>query len=88
MIWALRNWQGLAVGIALGAASGLTIGYFKGRASVQISTLKETVKAHETRGKIEDDVSRRDAERLCLDLGGMRERCAELRRMEAPASGQ
>ncbi len=88
MIWLLRNWQGVAAGLAIGASVALPIGYFKGRASVQITQLKDTVKAHETRNNIEDDVSRRDGERLCLDLGGLPDDCRELRRVEAPASRQ
>lgn len=85
ILWLLKNWQGLAVGIGLGLLAGGVTGYIKGREAVQISILKDTVKAHETRDKIEDSVSRSDDERLCLDLGGLLGDCAKLRRMEAPA---
>ena len=86
MLWALRNWQGLAAGVMIGIALAFPLGYIKGRTSAQITQLKDTVKANDTRNKIEDDVSRRGAERLCLDLGGLPNDCAKLRRMETPAS--
>ena len=88
ILWLWKNWQGLAAGFALGLIVGGATGYFKGRDSVQISILKDTVKAHETRDKIDDTVSRADDERLCLDLGGVPDDCHKLRRVDPPAQSK
>lgn len=66
----------LALTLAYGA------GYMAGKSAAKNSTLKGTVKAHENRNEIDRDVDGLDAYRRCIELGGMPDRCNELRGLE------
>lgn len=59
--------------------------YRAGQKSTEIDTLKDTVKAHETRDRIDTEVDEMGLFSRCLELGGLPEQCDKLRRLETPA---
>jgi hypothetical protein len=58
--------------------------YSSGRAG----QLQDTVKAYEKRMGIYDDTNNLNRFELCLELGGMRDECPQLRGVDAAAQGQ
>ena len=76
---------GIAVATAL-VIAGLI--YRAGQTSTEIDTLKDTVKAHETRNKIDAEVDDMGLVARCLELGGLPDRCDELRGLDAAAPRQ
>lgn len=73
---------------AVGMAA-LAVGYLWGRsaerAAGRIEQLKATIEAVEKRENIDEDVASADRYQLCISLGGLRDQCNELRRMEEAA---
>ena len=63
-------------------------GYWKGRSDGKIEQLKDSVQAYERREKIDADVQDDTPFELCLSLGGLRDQCDELRRLDQAAGGQ
>lgn len=80
---------GGAVAAAL-AAFGLVygVGYVKGRTAGRVAQLQDTVEAYKQRQEIDEDVANLDDYRLCLDIGGLREQCEQLRGVDEAASGE
>lgn len=81
--WLWRLGAAVAVAAALLAA-----GYAKGRSDGRVAALKDTVAAYQKRGDIDATVRNMDSVRLCIELGGLRDECDELRGMDAAAEGQ
>lgn len=73
----------LAVGLLIAAAALYGAGYIKGRSDGRVSAMKDTVEAYQKREGIDHDVSGMDAVALCLELGGVRDDCNQLRGLEA-----
>lgn len=73
----------------LAGVVALVAAYLWGRAdgtsAGRIEQLEDTITAHETRGKIDEDVGAADRYALCIDLRGLPDQCDELRRMEKAA---
>jgi len=67
-----------AVAFVLGYAGGR----IDGRSAGKVEQLKDTVAAIEKRGSINEDVENLAGYRLCLELGGVRDDCNKLRRVE------
>jgi hypothetical protein len=73
------------------AVAGLIIAgliYRAGQTSTQIDKLKDTVKAHETSDRISSEVDEMGLVARCLELGGMPDKCDELRGLDPAASRQ
>ena len=73
----------LAVMLLIVAGALYGAGYIKGRSDGRVAAMKDTVEAYQKREGIDQDVSGMDAVGLCLELGGMRDECEQLRGMEA-----
>lgn len=75
--------------MALAGVVALIAAYLWGRvdgtSAGRIEQLEDTIMAHETRGKIDEDVGAADRYSLCIDLRGLPEQCDELRRMDEAA---
>ena len=73
-------WKG---GLAVALVAGIFLaGYWQGRNAGKREQLEDTIKAFEKRQEIDNEIDNLDAYRVCLELGGMPEQCAELRRMD------
>lgn len=82
MITRLYLIAGVAAGGVLILAAAFGSGYYKGRSAGRVEALQATVKAYQKREGIDDAVGSMDDVRLCLQLGGMRHECEQLRGME------
>ena len=86
------SWLNLAAGAVAGALLVSGPVYLKGRADgaalAELAQLKDTVKAHETRNQVDQDVDALSLVARCLELGGMPERCNELRGLDQTAPRQ
>lgn len=71
------------------AAAALGVGYAWGRmdenAAGKIERLKEMIAAEKKWDEIDEGVKRTDRYGVCLDLGGLPDKCDKLRRMEKAA---
>ena len=76
----------IAVFVLVGVAA--VVGYVKGNSAGRVEQLQNTVEAYEKRKGIDNEVSRVDRYRLCIDLGGMPDECTELRRMDEATEGE
>ena len=88
MIWALiPNWLKITAAAVLAAflclAAGYVVGTFKERQRSALAAAEATTKAIQKRADIDEEVINMDARRLCLELGGLREQCDQLRGLEA-----
>ncbi|MGU3399134.1 hypothetical protein ACLBWS_05235 [Brucellaceae bacterium D45D] len=61
---------------------GYTYGTIKQRQRAALAAAEAAAKAIERRADIDETIIGMDAYRLCLELGGVRDECAQLRRME------
>ncbi|MFD1199593.1 hypothetical protein ACFQ3K_14905 [Brucella gallinifaecis] len=87
-IWALiPNWLKMTAAAVLAAflclGAGYTYGTMKERQRSALAAAEATAKAIQKRADIDEEVINMDAYRLCLELGGVRDECAQLRRLEA-----
>lgn len=57
-------------------------GYMKGREAGKVEQLKGSVEAYKTRNETNNEVNNLDDIELCLELGGLRDECNELRRLD------
>ena len=74
---------------ALVLAGGLyAFAYSSGRAAGRVEQLQDTVKAYEKRTGIDNDTNDLGRVDLCLELGGLRDECEQLRGLDAAAQGQ
>lgn len=62
--------------------------YLQGRNAEKTGQLKDTVKAHDTRNQIDQDVDANDPVADCLELGGLPVNCAKLRGLDAASEGE
>lgn len=84
MLWFVSNWRiALVLGLCLAGLGIYHLGKYDGRQDAAIDAAKATAKAIQKRADIDEEVVNMDARRLCLELGGMREQCDQLRGMEA-----
>ncbi len=84
MLWFANNWRVAAVlGLCLAALGLYWLGRHDGRQDAAIDAAEATAKAIQKRADIDDEVINMDARRLCLELGGVREQCEQLRGLEA-----
>ncbi len=65
------------VSIAIAVAAGT--GYYKGRADGQKAQLRATVEAYRKREGIDNEVHGMGDIALCIELGGLRDQCEQLR---------
>lgn len=63
-------------------------GYLKGHGDGRIDQLADTVAAYEKRKGIDGDVADMDDVAVCVELGGLRDECEQLRGLDAPAEGE
>lgn len=87
MIWAaILNWLKIILAAVLAAflfvGAGYTFGTMKERQRAALAAAQATAKALEKRADIDETIINMDAYRLCLELGGLRDECAKLRRLE------
>lgn len=88
MIWALiPNWlkYSLAALVAafLLAVGGYSYGTIKERQRTAVAAAEATAKAIQKRADVDEEIIGMDTYRLCLELGGLRDECEQLRRVEA-----
>lgn len=69
-------------GAALICAALFFGGYAKGRSDARVAVLTDTVKAYKKRTDVDATVRNMDAVALCVELGGMRDECEQLRGVE------
>jgi len=62
--------------------AGYTYGTMKERQRSALAAAEATAKAIERRADIDETITGMDAYRLCIELGGVRDECAQLRRLE------
>ena len=84
MIWALiPNWLKMTAAAVLAVflclAAGYVAGTIKERQRSALAAAEATAKAIQKRADIDEEVINMDARRLCLELGGLREQCDQLR---------
>lgn len=72
LLWKLGAAALICVGLFLG-------GYAKGRSDGRVAVLTDTVKAYQKRVDVDAKVRNMDAVALCLELGGVRDECEQLR---------
>ena len=80
-----------AVKLLAVAAVGALIfgaGYWASSTATQNERLKDTVKAHETRNEIDEEVGALDPTSVCIRLGGLPDECDKLRGLEQAPKGQ
>ena len=87
VIWSLiPNWLKLSLAAALAAflflGAGYTYGTMKERQRSALAAAEATAKALEKRADIDETIIGMDAYRLCIELGGVRDECEQLRRVE------
>lgn len=83
MLWFVNNWRVAAVlGLCLVGLGLYWLGKHDGRQDAAIDAAKATAKAIQKRADIDEEVINMDARRLCLELGGLREQCDQLRGLE------
>lgn len=80
-MWPLPFPYLLAAAVVLLAIVG-GAGYYKGRTDGQKAQLKATVEAYRKREGIDDEVHGMGDIALCIELGGLRDQCEQLRRLE------
>ncbi len=88
MMWALiPNWLKYSITALVAAflllAAGNLYGAMKERQRAAVAAAEATAKAIQKRADIDEEVINMDARRLCLELGGVREQCDQLRGLEA-----
>jgi len=64
-------------------AAGYVAGTIKERQRSALAAAEATAKAIQKRADIDEEVINMDAVALCKRLGGVREQCEQLRRLEA-----
>lgn len=74
---------GKAACVALTVATAFGAGYVKGKVSGRVAALADTVEAYQKREGIDHEISGWDRVRLCVELGGLRDECEQLRGLEA-----
>ncbi|WP_273728096.1 hypothetical protein [Brucella gallinifaecis] len=83
----IPNWLKIVTAAVLAAflclAAGYVAGTIKERQRSALAATEATAKAIQKRADIDEEVINMDAHRLCLELGGLREQCDELRRLGA-----
>lgn len=62
--------------------------YSSGRAAGRVEQLQDTVAAYEKRTGIDNETNSLGRVDLCIELGGLRDECEQLRGLDAAAQGQ
>lgn len=68
------------VALAIGAVFGA--GVYYGKSWGRVEQLQDTIDAYQAREGIDHEISGWDRVRLCVELGGLRDECEQLRRLE------
>lgn len=91
-MFGLFDWLKIGIGAAAGALAISAPLYFygkhEGRRAAEVARLEADVKAYIDREGIDHEVDGMDRYRICLDLGGLPDRCGDLRGVEEAAAGQ
>ena len=87
MIWALiPSWLKYSLAAVLAAfllaAGGYAYGTIKERQRTAVAAAEATAKAIQKRADVDEEIIGMDSYRLCLQLGGLRDECEQLRRVE------
>ena len=80
----MNIFQTIGLGVCLAAviAAGA---YTKGRSDGRIAQMQDTVVAYQKRGSIDHAVGQLDGVSMCLELGGLRDDCQQLRGLDGSA---
>lgn len=73
---------GFAAGVLIAFLPAFALGKYEGRQLERQAVIQRSIEAYQKRERIDHDVSGLDAARLCRELGGLPERCQQLRRLE------
>lgn len=79
---------GIPLALIVGVAVGYGWGRIDGRASGKVEQLQATVDAIENRKDIDNEVSDMDRYGICIELGGVPDACAAVRRADEAASAE
>lgn len=82
----ITTWLLRLVAAAAVIAAVFASGYAKGRSDGRVATLKDTVAAYQKRGDVDAKIRTMDAAALCLELGGLPDECAGMRRLASDTS--
>jgi hypothetical protein len=83
--WALSPAGKVIGGLALAGAvigGAYAIGRHDGRAAGRADQMADTLAAYEKRKGIDNDIAKLDRVALCVELGGLRDQCEQLRGLE------
>lgn len=84
MLLALQHWRvAAAIGVCLIGLGLYTLGKHDARQQVAVEAAEATAKAIQKRADVDEEIIGMDSYRLCLQLGGLRDECEQLRRLEA-----
>jgi len=76
-------WAAAAALAAVGLLTGIFLyGRAVGVQAGRVEALAATVEAYQKRSDVDAEVRNMDAVALCVELGGLRDECAELRGLE------
>lgn len=73
---------GVVAGALIAALPAYYLGKLDGRSDAAVATIKATAEAYQERAGIDETINGLDRVGLCLELGGLRDECAKLRRLE------
>ncbi|KAB2801618.1 hypothetical protein F9L06_08035 [Brucella anthropi] len=80
----LSHWRVFSVIACFLAGLGLyALGHNDGRQDAALDAAKAAANAIQKRANVDEEIIGMDAVALCLELGGLRDECRKLRRMEA-----
>lgn len=83
MIALLAYWRWFAAaGVVAAFLGAYQYGKMVSRQEVSVENAQAVSKAIQKRSKIDEDVSKRDAADWCIELGGLRADCEQLRRVD------
>lgn len=83
MIALLANWRWFAAaGVVAVFLGSYHYGKIVSRQEVAVENAQAVSKAIQKRSNIDEDVSKRDSADWCIELGGLRSDCEQLRRVD------
>ncbi len=79
-----QHWRVAAfVGVCVAGLGLYQLGHHDARQQAAVAAAEAAAKAIQHREKIDGKIGGMDAYGLCLELGGLRDECAQLRRVES-----
>jgi len=84
MLWFVNHWRvATLIGACLAGLGLYALGKHDGRQQAAMAAAEATAKAIQKRADVDEKIIGMDSYRLCLELGGMRGDCDQLRRFQS-----